>query len=617
MTRDSETTRDPRPGFPVASPRELGRAAARLIRANRGMFVLTTGLGVIAAALSLAPPWLAGIVIDHIQQGTTVSDVDRYGIALVALALLQFVISRYSFLLTARFGQRMSQQLRRSMIERVLDLPARIVDNADTGDLLVRTTGDTQNVTGILSGAAPEMLIPIVQVMLTFVFIAVLSPLLAVVTIIGMLGIVFVTRWYLRRATPAYLAEAAGHAQLAQSLTGTTSGARTVELYGLQEQRRADLEQNAASARASQLATLRLRTVLFPAVDSSYVIALVLVLLVGTGLYLGKRIALGSLVAVLLYVRQINAPFDTVLYWLESLQSGIASFARVEGLAAAGSAGRTATDPESTGPATTDATSADPAPASTPPTTATPAGSGITVTDVSFTYQHGPTVLHGIDLDIRPGERLVIVGASGAGKSTLARLLVGVEEPTTGSVTLGGIEASALPIEARRSHIALVTQEQHLFHDTLRTNLLLARPDATDDELQTAMTAVGAHWLDALPDGLDTRLGADSTDGGLSGAHAQQIALARVLLADPQTVVLDEATSLLTPGAARDVERSLWSVLNGRTVITIAHRLSTAQDANRIAVMDDGRIRELGSHDELLERGALYAELWRAWHTAG
>jgi ABC-type multidrug transport system, ATPase and permease components len=441
-------------------------------------------------------------------------------------------------------------------------------------------------VTRILTGAAPEMLISIVQVVLTFVFIAILSPLLALVTIVGMLGIVFVTHWYLRRATPAYLAEAAGHAALAESLTATSGGARTVELNGLQGQRREDVVQRATSARASQFATLRLRSVLFPSVDSSYAIALVLVLLVGAGLYLGKGIALGSLVAVLLYVRQINAPFDTVLLWLESLQSGIASFARVEGLAAAHVTTST-------------------------PATGEPSGAGVTATDVSFAYEYGPTVLHGIDIDIRPGEHLVILGASGAGKSTLARLLVGVEAPTTGSITLGGIEASTLPVDVRRSHVALVTQEQHLFHDTIRTNLLLARQTAVDDELHAAMKAVGAHWVQTLPDGLDTKIGAD---GELSGAHAQQIALARMLLADPQTVVLDEATSLLTPGAARNVERSLWSVLAGRTVITIAHRLSTAQHADRVAVMAEGRIRELGGHDDLLSRNGLYAQLWRAWH---
>ncbi|MGN7187580.1 ABC transporter ATP-binding protein [Microbacterium enclense] len=574
-----------RGAFPIAANRQLAGAALRLIRADRWMFSLTIGFGVIAAALSLAPPWLAGLVIDDIANGATVADVDRYGVAIVALAILQLLISRYSFLVTARFGQKVSQRLRRSIIDRVLDLPARVVDKADAGDLMVRTTSDTSNVTGIFSNAAPEMLISMVQIVLTFVFIAILSPLLAVVAIVGMLGIPLVTRWYLRRATSAYLAEADGHSQLAESLSGTTNGARTVELYGLQDRRRADVESRATIARSAQFATLRLRSVFFPVVDSSYAIALTLVLLAGALMYGGGSIALGSLIAVLLYVRQVAGPLDTVLLWLESLQSGIASFARVEGVARA------------------DTTA-------TQPSTELPSRAGVEVSDVSFAYEHGPTVLHHINLTIQPGENIVIVGASGAGKSTLARLLVGIETPSGGSISLGGVEASHLPVDVRRSHVALVTQEQHLFHDSIRTNLLLARPDAQDRELHEAMDAVGASWLNALPEGLDTVV-AQGED--LSGAQAQQIALARVLVADPQTVVLDEATSLLTPGSASNVERSLRSVLDGRTVITIAHRLSTARRADRVAVIDGGRIRELGTHDELLARNGLYARLWAAW----
>lgn len=570
-------------GLPVADTRDVRRAAARLIRGDGWGFTLTVVLGVCAAALALAPPLLVGVIIDRLQHGATLEEIDRLGLALTALAILQVVVSRYSFLVTARFGERTSQRLRRSMVQRVLGLPPRVADRADTGDLLVRATSDVQRVTGILSNAAPEMLVAIVQVVLTFAFIVLLSPPLALTTVLSMVGIVVATRWYLRRANAAYLVEAAAGAELAQSLSATTAGARTVELYGLQQARLEEGARLSDRSRRTQMATLRLRTVLFPAVDSSYVVALVVVMLIGTALYADGALGLGALVAVLLYVRQLGAPMDTVLLWLESLQSGIASFARIEGLAQA-----------PTGE----------------PATASPAGSAIAVEDVSFRYGHGPEVLHAIDLAIEPGEHLVIVGPSGAGKSTLARLLIGYEKPTHGQVTVGGVEASDLPVETRRSHLALVTQEQYVFRDSLRTNLQLSRPAATDDEVRAALRTVGARWVDDLPDGLDTELG-DAHD--LSGAQAQQVALARVLLADPQTLVLDEATSLLNPGTARDAERALNAVLHGRTVITIAHRLVSASEADRIAVMHEGRIREIGRHDDLLRRQGLYASLWRAW----
>lgn len=572
-------------GLPIASAREVRRSAVRLIRADPRGFAATIVLGVSAAVLALVPPWLVGVIVDRVQHGTTPADVDRFGVALVVLAIMQTLLSRFSVLVTARFGERSSRRLRREMVDRVLALPPRIADTADTGDLVVRSTTDVQRVTGILSNAVPEMLIPIVQVVLTFAFIVVLSPLLALTTIVGLLGIVAATRWYLHRAARAYLAQAADYAGLTENLTATISGARTVELYGLQQRRMHNRDELANRSRRSQLATLRLRSVLFPAIDSSYALALVLVLLVGAAMFFTGIVGLGALVAVLLYVRQLAAPMDTVLLWLESLQSGIASFARVEGL---GSAVGTSVASDSV-----------------------PAGSDIAVTDVTFRYGEGPMVLDGVSLDVVPGENLAIVGATGAGKTTLARLLVGIEQPTTGSVTIGGVEASTLAIETRRSHLALVSQDQHIFADTVRNNLLLARPTAGDDELHSALRAVGGRWVTRLPYGLDTEIGGAYA---LTGADAQQLALARIILADPETVVLDEATSLLDPGAARETERSLASILQGRTVIAIAHRLSTARDADRIAMMHEGEIRELGSHDELVQRNGLYAHLWRVWH---
>ncbi|CAM5357913.1 hypothetical protein GCM10010329_39630 [Streptomyces spiroverticillatus] len=232
------------------------------------------------------------------------------------------------------------------------------------------------------------------------------------------------------------------------------------------------------------------------------------------------------------------------------------------------------------------------------------------MTGVSHAYEGGPDVLHGIDLTVRAGERLAVVGPSGAGKSTLGRLLAGLDAPRTGTVTVGGVPIRDLNPEVLRRQVVLITQEHHVFLGTLRGNLLIAAGTATDAELWAALAAVGAEWADDLPDGLDTALGA----GGhhLDGSQAQQLALARVVLADPHTLILDEATGLLDPGTARHTERALAAVLQGRTVI--AHRLHTAHDADRIAVMDDGRITELGPHEALVASGGAYAAPWGSWH---
>jgi ATP-binding cassette, subfamily C, bacterial len=278
-----------------------------------------------------------------------------------------------------------------------------------------------------------------------------------------------------------------------------------------------------------------------------------------------------------LYLRQLVGPLDTILIWIEQLQSSSASFARIEGLAAV------------------------PVPAA--PTGRAPDGDRIEVRGVRYAYDAGRDVLHDVNLTVRPGERLAVVGLSGAGKSTLGRLIAGVDRPRTGTVTVGGVPIADLPPDELRRQVVLVTQEHHVFRESLRDNLMVAAPD---DVLRRALKAVGADWADDL----DTDLGENPPDG----AQAQQLALARVVLADPHTVILDEATALLDPTAARAAERALAAVLHDRTVIAIAHRLQTAHDADRVAVMDAGRIIELGSHDELLRAGGPYAALWRSWH---
>jgi ABC-type multidrug transport system fused ATPase/permease subunit len=327
----------------------------------------------------------------------------------------------------------------------------------------------------------------------------------------------------------------------------------------------------------------------FPFVDLSFALPLLGVVLLGGWLHAEGTASLAEVTAVALYTQLLLDPLDRLLSWLDEVQVGASSLARLIGVAHV--------------------------PDDRTPSGAQPSSEQLSARDVRFAYRDGHDVLHGLDLDVRPGERLAVVGPSGAGKSTLGRLLAGVHGPRSGSVTLGGVPLLDLPLEQLRTEVLLVTQEHHVFVGTLADNLRLARPAASDGDLRAALDAVDAReWVDALPDGLATAVGAGGL--ALSPAQAQQVALARLVLADPHTLVLDEATSLLDPRAARHLERSLAAVVEGRTVVAIAHRLHTASDADRVAVVEDGRVTELGSHDELLVLGGSYAALWRSWQSA-
>ncbi|MFF1421253.1 ABC transporter ATP-binding protein [Streptomyces sp. NPDC058280] len=584
MTVGSETPASAR--LPVADPPQVRRAALRLIRQDGRAFAAMIVLTGLAAAAGLVGPWLLGRVINTVRAGGAADAVDRYALTILVCALAQLLLARYARLVGHRFGERTSARIREQLVDRALALPASVVERAGTGDLTARGTTDVTTVGRTLRDAGPEVFIAVVQVLFILGAVFVLDPLLGACGVLGLLGIWFATRWYLRRAHTAYLAEGEATSALAEVLAATASGARTVEAFSLQRRRVAACQEAIEHSRRTRTRTLFLRSVLFPSVDVSYVIPVVAVLLIGGALYDAGAVSLGTVVACALYLRQLSQPLDAILLWVEQLQSSGASFARVEGLA---EGPRT---PALTGRA--------------------PADERIEVAGVRYAYDDGRDVLHGVDLTVRPGERLAVVGPSGAGKSTLGRLLAGIDRPRTGTVTVGQVPIARLDPDELRRQVVLVTQEHHIFVDTVRDNLLIAAPAATDEELRAALGAVGADWVDELPDGLDTALGADGLR--IDGARSQQLALARVVLADPHTLILDEATALLDPATARHAERALAAVLEGRTVIAIAHRLHTARDADRVAVMADGRLTELGTHDELVARGGAYAALWHSWH---
>jgi ABC-type multidrug transport system fused ATPase/permease subunit len=578
---------DPASGhLPIAEPSQVRRAAARLIRFEAGAFAAVLVLNVLAAGAGLVGPWLLGRIVDQVRAGAGVSMVDRTALAILVFALLQLLLTRYARLLAHRFGERTAARIREQFVNRALALPASVVERAGIGDLTARGTADITTVGNTLRYAGPDVLIGAAHALLILGAVFVLDPVLGSCGVFGLLGILFAVRWYLRRAHSAYLAEGAAGSTLAELVAATADGARTVEGFGLQSRRIERCDDVIDTCVRAQARTLSLRSVLFPAVDISYVIAVVAVLMIGGVLLNHGAVSLGAVITSALYLRQLSQPLDTILFWVEQLQRSGASFARVDGLALVRPA------PSVAGPA--------------------PADDRIEMADVRFAYEGGPDVLHGVDLTVRPGERLAIVGPSGAGKTTLSRLLAGIEKPRSGAVEVGGVPVASLdPVRLRRQ-VVLVTQEHHVFLGTIRDNLLIAAPSAGDAELRAALLTVGADWADGLPDGLDTEPGAGECR--LTGAQAQQLSLARVVLADPHTLLLDEATALMDPTTARQTERALRAVLEGRTVIAIAHRLHTAHDADRVAVMEDGRITELGTHDDLAAAGGAYAALWRSWH---
>jgi len=578
---------DGRERLPVATAARTWSALRALVRPDRGRAVLGLGVLIAATAIGLLVQPLLGHIVDIVADRRPAAALTLPVVLLVLVAVAQGITTTIGLTQVARLGETVLARLREQFVERALQLPADRLERAGAGDLTARVTGDVARVAEAVRSALPEMARSVLAIVLTLGALALLDVRFLLAALLAVPVQLLTARWYVRRAVTLYADQRVANGAQQQQLLETIGGAATVRGHQLE---REHTERNAGRSRKAVELTMRsvdLVLGFYQRLHIAEYIGLAAVLVTGFVLVGDGAVSVGTATAAALYFHSLFGPVNAALVLLDDAQSAAAGLARLVGVTDLHE------DEDEDGDGRRDHVRV-------PHQRTAPA---VTVDAVSHAYGTGHPVLHQVSLTLEEGEHVALVGTSGAGKSTLARLVAGVQQPTEGTVTTG---------DSGTASVALVTQEVHVFTGTLADDLRLARPAATDAELRTALATVHAlEWAEALPEGLGTVVGA----GGhrLDPARAQQLALARLVLADPAVAVLDEATAEAGSAGARDLERSAEAALAGRTALVVAHRLTQAVAADRIVVLESGRVVESGSHDELRDAGGPYATLWRAW----
>ncbi len=572
-----------------ASLGEIWRETRGLIRPVRGRYLGAAAAVIVSTLITLSGPALVRYAIDAGISKHKRGPLDAAAAAFLVLAVAKPFVVRAQTLLAASAGERFLGSLRTATFDKLQALPLGFFERERAGVLVSRLTSDVQSLTEFIREALIEVVGSGLQIALTVVVLVILSPTLALVSLVA-LPILVASSW-----TFHHSAGRVYHAirdRVAETLTALQEGlagvrvvqafrreGRTLETYNPRSQAQV------SAWRSASFVNIRL----FTMIPLAQTVALIGVLLVASSMYRRGSISTGTIAAYVLYLVQLFDPIARFSEWLGEFRQGLAALGKIVGLL------RTPNSiVEQDG------------------AIELPARGALALDGVTFGYDGDRPVVHDVTVDFAAGEHVALVGATGAGKSTLAKLLTRQYDPQHGEITFGGIDLREATLESLHRRIVVLPQEGHLFSGTIADNIRLAQPEASAEEVVRALDRIGARErFESLPDGLQTEV---QTRGlRLSAGERQLVGIARVALADPAVIVLDEATSSLDPATEAAVERALAAVAVGRTVVTIAHRLSTAERADRVVVMEQGRAVEVASHDELVEQGERYAKLWASW----
>ncbi|MER0026531.1 ABC transporter ATP-binding protein [uncultured Corynebacterium sp.] len=572
--------------FPTATWPQVRKVVAQqlsLIPHARRRALIAVVFLIAGAAANVTIPILLGKIVDAVTTGTSIA---LLGALLIGVAGASAALSAAGFYVLSQLTERVIASLREDMVSTALGLPTHRVEDAGTGDLVSRSTDDVAELSAAVTETVPVLAKSIFAIASTAVALLTVDWQYLVVIVAVTPLYFFASRYYLRRAPDRYAAERAAMADRARKLLEAIHGRDTVRAFRMEKTMHDRI--GAASTRVVEEGYNARRTMM---VLQAHLTGIELVLL-GSGLAVSfwvvqaNALTVGAVTAAMLLLIRLRGPLMGLMRVLDTVQSGYASLARIVGVVI---------DP--------------PQPV---PDSGAPRGDGsVDMRDISFRYSDNSWAVEGLNLAIKPGETVALVGASGAGKSTVAALLAGLRVPDKGTVLVDGVEVALLSDAERIQRLALVSQEVHVFSGSLREDLALAAPQATDAEMVQALRQVQADWFFELEAGLDTIVGAQGMP--LDPVAAQQLALARIVLLDPRIIILDEATAEAGSVGAESLEDAAESVMEGRTALVVAHRLDQASRADAIVVMDNGRVVEQGSHAELLNYGGRYKQLWAAW----